>query len=141
MYGSWMDGEDIQILEEFAQENNNFNCQECGFNKNGEEQALKNLLTNYKELMKLKKDHSYSVDVVRENTKLRYELFRSIPVEKIEEKMKQIDKEYNDILSEYGNIDTDVTFNVTNENVRKHLDELVIRFTTLKELKEEVYGR
>ena len=60
-------------------------------------QKNKELEEENKELMKLKKDHNYSVDVVRQNTKLRYELFNSIPKEKIiEEKgtRKHIMEEY-----------------------------------------------
>lgn len=48
-----------------------------------------------KELMKLKKDHSYSVDVVRQNTKLRYELFNSIPKAKVENLLKTKIIEYD----------------------------------------------
>lgn len=63
------------------------------------QQAIKNLLNRNKELeeenkelMKLKNDYNYSVDVVRENTKLRYELFHSIPVAKVEEKIEKLNK-------------------------------------------------
>ena len=113
-----MSKEDIEILERLLEE---------GFEAMwpDESQALENILLDYKqklnaldknekfikelgkeidrlqeenkELMKLKKDHSYSVDVVRQNTKLRYELFNSIPKEKIiEEKgtRKHIMEEY-----------------------------------------------
>jgi len=60
-----------------------------------------------------------------------------ISKQEIREKIEKLNKEYNEILSDYGNIDTDVTFNITNENVRKHLDELVIKIITLQELLEE----
>lgn len=54
----------------------------------------------------------------------------------IRDKIEEINKEYNEILNDYGNIDTDITFNIPNENVRKHLDELVIKIITLQELLE-----
>lgn len=58
-------------------------------------QKNKELEEENKELMKLKKDHNYSVDVVRQNTKLRYELFNSIPKEKIEKLLKTKIIEYD----------------------------------------------
>lgn len=80
--------------------------------KNGEEQALKNLLTNYKELMKIKEDHNYSVDVVRENTKLRYDLFRKNNELKekdqllfeMEEHIIRLTIDYNRLVDKVGRI-------------------------------------
>ena len=60
-----------------------------------------------------------------------------IPVQKIKDKIEEIEKEYNEIISEYGNIDTDVIINVPDKNVRKYLDELVIKILVLQELLEE----
>lgn len=63
-------------------------------------------------------------------------LENSIPKEVIEKAIKKYKKEYEEILSEYGNIDTEVIINVPNENVRKYLDELIIKWTTLQEILE-----
>lgn len=41
MYGSYMDDEDIQLLEEFIQVNDNFDCQECGFNQKRRRTSVK----------------------------------------------------------------------------------------------------
>ena len=60
-----------------------------------------------------------------------------IPVQKIKDKIEEIEKEYNEIISEYGNIDTDVIINVPDKNVRKYLDELVIKILVLQELLED----
>lgn len=111
-----MSKEDIEILERLLEEGFEAMCPD-------EAQALENILLDYKqklnaldknekfikelgkeidrlqeenkELMKLKKDHNYSVDVVRQNTKLRYELFNSIPKEKIEKLLKTKIIEYD----------------------------------------------
>lgn len=56
----------------------------------------------------------------------------------IKTKMNTIDKEYLDIISEYGNIDTDVVFNVPNKNVRIYLDKLVTQFETLEQIYKEI---
>ena len=61
----------------------------------------------------------------------------SIPVQKVKDKIEEIEKEYNEIISEYGNIDTDVIINVPDKNVRKYLDELVIKILVLQELLED----
>ncbi len=60
-----------------------------------------------------------------------------IPKSKVKEKIEELEKEYNEIISEYGNIDTDVIINVPNKNVRKYLDELVIKISVLQELLED----
>lgn len=57
-----------------------------------------------------------------------------ISKDKVKERIDKLDKEYNEILSDYGNIDTDITFNIPNENVRKYLNELVIKIIILQEL-------
>ena len=59
------------------------------------QKRIEELEEENKELMKLKKDHSYSVDVVRQNTKLRYELFNSIPKAKVENLLKTKIIEYD----------------------------------------------
>lgn len=60
----------------------------------------------------------------------------SISKEVIEEKIEELQKEYEEILSDYGNIDTDIMFNITNENVRKYLDKIVDKIIILQELLE-----
>ena len=60
-----------------------------------------------------------------------------IPVSLVEEKIEELDKEYKDILSDYGNIDTDVVINIPNENVRKYCDKLVEKIIVLQKLLEK----
>ena len=55
-------------------------------------------------------------------------------VEKIKESLNKKKKEYEEILSDYGNIDTDITFNIPNKNVKEYLDNLVIEIMLLQEL-------
>lgn len=55
-------------------------------------------------------------------------------VEKIKEKIEKRKQKYNEILSDYGNIDTDAIFNISNANVRKSLDELSMEITILQEI-------
>ena len=61
----------------------------------------------------------------------------SIPKKKIEDMKNKKHEEYINILSEYGNIDTDITFDIPNKNVRKHLDELMLEIIILQELLED----
>lgn len=68
-------------------------------------------------------------DSIREEAKQEFE-------QKVKDKIEELKQEYDEILSEYGNLDTDVIINVTNKNVRKHLDELVIKILVLQELLE-----
>ena len=90
-----MNDEDIKTIEQLIDKCKNCTLQECincEINYN-QVQAIEKLLKENEELMKLKNDHNYSVDVVRENTKLRYELFHSVSVTKVEEKIEKLDKE------------------------------------------------
>ena len=57
-----------------------------------------------------------------------------IPKQKVKDKIEELKKEYYEILSEYGNLDTDIVINVPNKNVRKYIDELVIKILVLQEL-------
>lgn len=109
--------EDIKVVEEFVERYKGYGF--YGIIKKEKIEALERIVLDYKqklnaldknekfikelgkeidrlqeenrELMKLKENHDYSVDVVRQNTKLRYELFNSIPKEKIEEIIKKLD--------------------------------------------------
>lgn len=58
-------------------------------------------------------------------------------VERIKENLDERKQKYNEILNDYGNIDTDVIFNIPNANVRKRLDELSFEIVILQELIEE----
>lgn len=69
-------------------------------------------------------------------TALNY-IENSIPTSAVEEKIEKLNKEYTEILSDYGNIDTDVTFDIPNENVRKHLNELITKIITLQEILQD----
>lgn len=57
-----------------------------------------------------------------------------IQKQKVKDKIEELKKEYYEILSEYGNLDTDIVINVPNKNVRKYIDELVIKILVLQEL-------
>lgn len=57
-------------------------------------------------------------------------------VKKIKENIDKRKTKYNEILSDYGNIDTDVIFNIPNSNVRKRLNELSFEIVILQELLE-----
>jgi hypothetical protein len=59
-----------------------------------------------------------------------------IPKQKVKDKIEELKNEYDEILSEYGNLDTDIVINVPNKNVRKYIDELVIKILVLQELLE-----
>lgn len=67
----------------------------------------------------------------KENRELKE---NSIPKSLVREKIEELDKEYCEILKDYGNIDTDVIFNIPNKNVKKHLDEIVNKIITYQEL-------
>ena len=71
------------------------------------------------------------------STILQYIKYDSIPKKKIEDMKNKIHEEYINILSEYGNIDTDITFDIPNKNVIKHLDELMLEIMILQELLED----
>lgn len=58
-------------------------------------------------------------------------------VDRIKENLDKRKQKYNEILNDYGNIDTDVIFNIPNANVRKRLDELSFEIVILQELIEE----
>lgn len=57
--------------------------------------------------------------------------------ERIKENLDKRKQKYNEILNDYGNIDTDVIFNIPNANVRKRLDELSFEIVILQELIKE----
>ena len=59
-----------------------------------------------------------------------------IPKSKVEETIAELVKEYKDILSDYGNIDTNLIINIPNENVKKHCEKLVEKIIVLQELIE-----
>lgn len=85
-----------------------------------------------------KSEDSIDIDVFTADleTILNY-IENSISKEVIEKKIEKLDKEYKEILSDYGNIDTDVIFDIPNKNVRKHLDELITKIIILQELLKE----
>lgn len=115
-----------------------------------EKQAIKNLIKENEELREkvkelegentiLKEDlHEMTVsnNHKKENWVHRSILNSYIPVSKIKEKIKELEKEYNEILAYYGNIDTDVIINIPNENVRKYLEKLANKIITLQALLE-----
>lgn len=59
-----------------------------------------------------------------------------IPKSKVEETIAELVKEYKDILSDYGNINTNLIINIPNENVKKHCGQLVEKIIVLQELLE-----
>lgn len=81
-------------------------------------------------------EYAYGITMVPCDWVLPYlkQLEESIPRAVVEEKVKELDKEYTEILKDYGNIDTDVIFNIPNENTRKYLDKLLEKVLVLQEI-------
>ena len=69
-----------------------------------------------------------------DNLKFEEYMNEFIPIQKTKDKIEVLKQEYEEILSEYGNLDTDIIINVPNENVRKYLDKLVTKIEVLQEL-------
>ena len=98
-----------------------------------EKQAIKTVLQALENT-----DKTITDDAEDEITRFKKVILKDyIPKKKIEDKKNKIHDEYINILSEYGNVDTDITFDIPNKNVRKHLDELVLEIMILQELLEE----
>lgn len=77
-----------------------------------------------------------TLEIVADKVKQTQTKCETIPVSLVEEKIEELDKEYIDILSDYGNIDTDVVINIPNENVRKYCEKLVEKIIVLQQLLE-----
>ena len=122
--------EDLKILEELLNANVSFKIspEDRGY------KALENLIKGYREI----KEENRIFALVGSNIALKLHIEKNyISKSKIKEKLEEFDKEYHEILKDYGNIDTDVIFNIPNENVRKHLDKLVEKIIVLQELMED----
>lgn len=92
----------IWLINEQGQKFYIYETEKCDMEKELNE-VIQRLQEENKELMKLKKDHNYSVDVVRENTKLRYELHNSVSKNKIENELEIATKKYKDYKKELEN--------------------------------------
>ena len=104
---------------------------------NIEEVPIDILRAMYKDLLQTLESYKQTIEKKDiKIIKLGEKLVNSIPKKKIEDKKNKIHEEYINILSEYGNIDTDITFDIPNKNVRKHLDELMLEIMILQELLE-----
>lgn len=99
---------------------------------NVDKEAIEELLKAYKELKEIEESHRKEM-LSKEYIKLNY-----IPKSKVEETIAELVKEYKDILSDYGNIDTNLIINIPNENVKKHCGKLVEKIIVLQELLESV---
>lgn len=119
------------------------------------QKAIKNVLTDYTRQKQINEEHQKINGGLREKVKELEEENRIfalegskvrlasyikenyIPRQKIKDKIEELKEEYDEILSEYGNLDTDVIINVPNKNVRKYLDKLVTKIQVLQELLQE----
>ena len=120
---------------------------------NVDKEAIEELLKAYKELKEIEESHRKENGKLRERVKeleewneyyrkemlsKEYIKLNYIPKSKVEETIAKLVKEYKDILSDYGNIDTNLIINIPNENVKKHCGILVEKIIVLQELLESV---
>lgn len=118
---------------------------------NVDKEAIEELLKAYKELKEIEESHRKENGKLRERVKeleewneyyrkemlsKEYIKLNYIPKSKVEETIAELVKEYKDILSGYGNINTNLIINIPNENVKKHCGELVEKIIVLQELLE-----
>lgn len=118
---------------------------------NVDKEAIEELLKAYKELKEIEESHRKENGKLRERVKeleewneyyrkemlsKEYIKLNYIPKSKVEETIAKLVKEYKDILSDYGNIDTNLIINIPNENVKKHCGILVEKIIVLQELLE-----
>lgn len=76
-------------------------------------------------------------DTSKEQSSMNYyNLYKELE-DKIKAKIEELDKEYTEILKDYGNIDEDVIFQIENENVRKQLGEILSKIIVLQSLLEK----
>ena len=98
-------------------------------------QQLKKLQKENEKLKNKLLDTLEGQKVIEEETP-QYIKENYIPKSKVEETIAELVKEYKDILSDYGNIDTNLIINIPNENVKKHCGILVEKIIVLQELIE-----
>lgn len=120
---------DIEILENLLEEGFEAMCYP-------EAQAIEHLIQAYKELEEENEDLK-NIANNKQWISPCYVAQNYISKSKIKEKIEELDKEYIDILSDYGNIDTDVVINIPNENVRKYCEKLGEKIIVLQELLEK----
>lgn len=118
---------------------------------NKDKEAIEELLKAYKELKEIEESHRKENGKLRERVKeleewneyyrkemlsKEYIKLNYIPKSKVKETIAELVKEYKDILSDYGNINTNLIINIPNENVKKHCGKLVEKIIVLQELLE-----
>lgn len=118
---------------------------------NVDKEAIEELLKAYKELKEIEESHRKENGKLRERVKeleewneyyrkemlsKEYIKLNYIPKSKVKETIAELVKEYKDILSDYGNINTNLIINIPNENVKKHCGKLVEKIIVLQELLE-----
>lgn len=106
---------------------------------NVDKEAIEELLKAYKELKEIEESHRKENGKLRERVKeleewneyyrkemlsKEYIKLNYIPKSKVEETIAELVKEYEDILSDYGNINRNLIINIPNENVKKTLWEI-----------------
>lgn len=96
--------------------------------------AIENVLQERKQDKKRIQELEKELEKANKQLDLDYVDDNYIPKQKVKDKIEELEKEYYEILSEYGNLDTDIVINVPNKNVRKYIDELVIKILVLQEL-------
>lgn len=149
--------EDIKILRDITKQDFNNPMGWTGYYDSELkelQQAIKNILTDRERLEKENAElttENFKLNIELENKRKEYqETYKDVReeirelqakakrydslVEKIKENLDKRKQKYNEILNDYGNIDTDVIFNIPNVNVRKRLDELSLEIVILQEL-------
>lgn len=96
--------------------------------------AIQNILVELEQKDKRIQELEEELEKANRQLDLDYVDDNYIPKQKVKDKIEELKNEYDEILSEYGNLDTDIVINVPNKNVRKYIDELVIKILVLQEL-------
>lgn len=96
--------------------------------------AIQNILVELEQKDKRIQELEEELEKANKQLDLDYVDDNYIPKQKVKDKIEELKNEYDEILSEYGNLDTDIVINVPNKNVRKYIDELVIKILVLQEL-------
>lgn len=100
--------------------------------------AIQNILVELEQKDKRIQELEEELEKANKQLDLDYVDDNYIPKQKVKDKIEELKNEYDEILSEYGNLDTDIVINVPNKNVRKYIDELVIKILVLQELLKNV---
>ena len=142
--------EDIELIEKMIKEYKQFGDLDNPEFEDTDRiyQAIENLLKGYKEL---EEDNTewrgkYLIELAKVSDlekeilhwKGQYHLLsrkiNSIPISVIQNKIDELDKQYKKILSKYGNIHTDILFDVNDKDDMEKLNTIIDQIMILKEL-------